>query len=474
MSLLDRVRATLRRHDLVTSDSRVLVAVSGGPDSVALARLLQALEGTHDLRVAGLAHFDHGLRAESAEDVGFCRELAAALGVPIVVAAENIRERARRDHQSIETAAHAARYEFLARAAADLSADRIALGHSRDDQAETLLLRLLRGAGLRGLGGMHPKHGPYIRPLIDCRRADLRAHLDGLGQAYLTDATNDDTSVPRNRIRAELMPLLERRFNPRIVDVLAAEADLAREAWQWTEDEAHTLIEASLVQRGADAWVLEAEALSRAPVAVARAALLCALEQMAQGRSIQLRHVAVALDLVRSPGGAADLPGQRVQRIGPQLVLRRRTAGRGHEADRKSSPNFFRYPLSIPGEAPVPVARCTIVAEAHLSGADVAGLCRDRLTTVIPLERVNGQLAVRNRRSGDRFRPLGLNGHKKLQDFFVDRKVPSGWRDHVPLVVDQDDQIVWVAGHVLSEDFRVTSATQAVIILRLSLWGGAA
>ena len=419
------------------------------------------------------------------QSAAFWRELATALGLPIIVAGEDVNGRARRDRRSIEATAHTARYEFLSRAATELSADRIALGHTRDDQAETFLLRLLRGAGPRGLAGMHPRRGSFIRPLIDCRRADLRAYLEDRGQPYVTDPTNDDAIIPRNRIRAELMPLLEARFNPRIVDVLATEAEIAREDWEWLAVEARQLVESAHV-RGhdghdghngdtandgrADESIIEAARLSQAPTAVARSALLRLLERRAPGR-IRLGHVTAALDLVRTAEGTLDLPGQWLQRSGPVIVLRDRAARgrRGMAGEHPTGP--FKYVLPVPGEVKVPEGACSVSAQLLPSGADVTAVCRDRHMTVIPLDRTIGPLAVRNRRPGDRFQPMGLGGHKKLQDLFVDLKVPRSQRDQVPIVVDGADQIVWVAGYATAEDFRVTGSTQAVIMLRLSLWG---
>jgi tRNA(Ile)-lysidine synthase len=472
MQLLDRVRATIQRHDLARPDSRIVVALSGGPDSVALAHLLRSLDSGEAGCVVGLAHFDHRLRDGSADDVRFCRDVAATCRLPVVVESGDVRARARRDHQSLEAAAHAARYEFLIRAATELGADRIALGHTRDDQAETFLLRLLRGAGPRGLAGMHPRHGPFIRPLIDCRRRDLRAYLDAAGQPCLHDPTNDDVRIPRNRVRADLIPLLERRFNPRIVDVLADEADIAREDWAWLDVEAQRLLDAARRDGDVGVSVIDAEVLSRAPTAVTRAALLRVLEQAAAGRPIRQRHVTAALDIVRSPRGGVDLPGFRLKRLGRDLVLSSSLPAGRREARTPAPTSVFRYSLSVPGEVRVPEAECTITAEPQPFSADVTQHFSDRQATVIPLDSSNRQLIVRNRRPGDRFQPLGLNGRKKLQDYFVDRKVPRSVRDHVPLVVDEHNRIVWVAGHVVAADFRVTSPVQAVIILRLTPWGG--
>lgn len=454
--------------------TRVAVALSGGSDSVALTFLLRALAEAREVRLVGLAHFNHQLRERAVDEAAFCRELAARLQLPIVVGAGDVRARAARERRSIEAAAHAARYEFLAQAALELGADCVALGHTRDDQAETVLLRLLRGAGPRGLAGMRPMRGLFVRPLLECRRRVLREYLDAMGQPYCHDPTNQDVQIPRNRVRAELMPVLQARFNPRVVETLANEAALAQDIWIWLDEQGRGLLDAACFRREeGDRWVLDAPTLRNAPAAVARVALLTALEQVAPGRTIGSRHVEAARGLVGSESGSLDLPGQRLQRIATRLVLSRRMPGTRSESEPRSSPNSFSYPLSIPGEVDVPEARCTVSAEAHPCADDVAALRSGGLSTKVALASCEA-LAVRNRRPGDRFRPLGLAGHKKLQDFFVDRKVPKNERDVVPIVVDDRDRIVWIAGYAVDEDFRVTAPAQAVIMLRLRRWGGLA
>jgi tRNA(Ile)-lysidine synthase len=477
MELLDRVRQSIRRHDLARADTRVVVALSGGSDSVALAHLVRALDLVRELRLAGLAHFNHQLRPAASDDERFCVELAVALAQPLLVDHGDVREIARRERRSLEDAARSARHRFLSRARQHFQADVVALGHTRDDQAETFLLRLLRGAGARGLAAMHPRRGSLIRPLLDCRRAALRAYLASQRLGYCHDESNEDLSIPRNRVRAELMPFLE-RFNPSIVDVLADEADLAREEWRWmaaAEDELWPRV----CQRTGNEWRLRIDLLRTAPVALARLVIRRALVDAAGGRAVSFAHVEAALGLVREGGSPVDLPGQRTQRNGADLVLRARPRGAaGRSPALSGSPsNSFQYPLPIPGEACLVEAACIVSAEVSASPGDTprrAGAGKGPVA-VLRLDRCRGPLSVRNRRPGDRFSPPGLGGHRtKLQDYFVNRKVPRERRDAVPLVVDETDRIVWVAGHAIDEDFRVTDPTQAVLILRLKLLGGPA
>src|SRR5580693_5632965 len=202
MQLMERVRRTIRQHDLARYETHVVVALSGGSDSVALAQLVDALDQAGELRLAGLAHFNHQLRPAADAEERFCARLAESLGRPLLVDRGDVAERARRERRSIETAARAARHEFLERARLHFNADAIALGHTRDDQAETFLLRLLRGAGARGLASMYPRRGTIVRPLLGCRRNELRAYLEDRRLTWVDDESNADVAIARNRVRA--------------------------------------------------------------------------------------------------------------------------------------------------------------------------------------------------------------------------------------------------------------------------------
>ena len=473
--VLDTVRRTIRRHALAEPSTRVLVALSGGPDSVALAHLLQALAASGDLLVAGAAHFNHQLRPGAEADERFAAGVAAALGLRFVAGRGDVGARARREGQSIEAAAHDARHEFLEHARIELDADVVALGHTRDDQAETFLLRLLRGAGARGLAAMHPRNGRIIRPLLDCRRADLLAYLREAGIDSVQDESNVDPAVPRNRVRRELVPLLEARFNRSIVDVLADEAELARSEWTWMTAAA-AAVEPGIRRDDPERSRLDARVLAEQPDALARLIVRRAMARAAGGRDVGFAHVERALALARQGGPGFDAPGQRLERIGPDVVLtiRRADTPRGRVVRPAPPANFFSYPLSIPGEVAV-VETGTVVSAEMAGSAEVAGaFAGNPEMAVLSGASCPGPLRVRNRRPGDRFRPLGLGGQKKLQDFFVDRKVAREARDRVPIVVTETDQIVWVAGHAIDEVFRVMDPAQAVLVLRLKLSGGPA
>ena len=467
MKIIDSVRSTVRRYGLLPAGSRVAVALSGGADSVALLYLLREIAEEEDFQVAGVAHLNHLLRGADADaDERFCRECASKLDLPIDVERIDVAALAPTLQASIEHAAHVARYEFYERAATRLNATHVAVAHTKDDQAETFLLRLLRGAGPRGLGGMHPRAGVVVRPLIETSRAAVRAFVAEGRLEFREDASNHDLTIPRNRIRHELLPLVERSYAPGIVDALDRAAAIAREDAEYLDGAAGDAA-ARLISRTRAGVEVDADALLREPPAMARRVIRLAQRAVAGAHFVGFDAVEAVLRFVVSKStGQLDLPGHRVNRRGNRLVL---TTSRGREKPLPAAD--FSYPLDIPGWVKVPEAACTISADMNTVPFGRVAKEVWRLTgrgdeAVLEAGRLAGPLLVRNRRPGDRFRPLGLEGRKKLQDLFVDAKTDRAEREITPVIVDRTGQIVWVAGHGLAEAFRVTETTRDVVILK--------
>ena len=467
-SLEERVALAILRDALIPPGARVLAAVSGGSDSVALLLLLLEVAGDSGFAVAGVAHVNHGLRgAQSARDEAFCRALAARLGLAFEVRHRNVAQLARDGRVSVEVAARQARYECLTEMATVLNADTIATGHTRDDQAETFLLRLLRGAGASGLSGIRPRRGNIVRPLLDFRRDELQAYLARRRQAFRSDATNRDVGVPRNWVRHRLLPLLARHFDADVIDVLARDATILRDEAVLLDRLAEETA-GRLVQTDRTGGVrLDAPSLGALPPALARRVVRLALDGLESARFRGFDHVEQVLAVARAARGraAADLPGVRVERNGARVVLYKRGPSL-----RPALP-AFRYELAVPGRVDVPECECAIDVKLgnRASGQLVSkqAFSDDRDVAVIDAAVARAGLAVRSRRPGDSLRPLGLRGRKKLQDLLVDRKVPRNDRDRVPLVVDADDRVLWVAGHAVSQDARITDRTRGVVVLKL-------
>ncbi|MGH9382689.1 MAG: tRNA lysidine(34) synthetase TilS [Vicinamibacterales bacterium] len=457
--LLDRVRRYAGEHQLWSPASRVLAAVSGGSDSVALLFILRELAFKGETNVCGLAHIDHRVRgSESADDATFCRLLAERVGLPFVIGEEDVPAVAAREGLSIEVAGRQVRHRFLSEAARSLGADRIALAHTRDDQAETLLLRLVRGAGPSGLSSIAPCRGALVRPLLDSTRAELRSYLAGLGESWREDSTNEDRANPRNRVRHEVLPLLRAHFNPRVDAALARTADILRKDHALLDELAIEAAARTLSQTGGRVTV-DLTALRGLPAALARRVALKALETANPGRSYGLEEA----DSVRSLAAglaAPDVAGVRMERSGQSVVIQKR-------GDRGAAGVGFELALPVPGSVTDPWGVWEVAAEGPVAAPSSFGSASGEAQVAVDAQRLGDGLHVRSRRPGDRLQPLGMTGRKKLQDVLVDRKVPRDQRDHVPIVTNASGQIVWVAGHALDEGFRVTPRTTTVVMLTL-------
>jgi tRNA(Ile)-lysidine synthase len=458
-----RVARAIRDDCRIDAGDRVAIAVSGGSDSVALFWLLHELAPDLGFALAGLVHVNHQLRgAESDGDEAFCRRLADRMALPIAVASVDVAADAAGRRVSIEVAARDARYAFFEHAASGLGATVVLTGHTLDDQAETVMMRLLRGAGTRGLSGIRARRGLVARPLLQVRRAEARDYLIARDESWREDASNLDTTIARNRIRHELMPVLE-SLAPGAAIVLARTAHLA-------QDDEDYLMEAAIKSRpalvvseeGINKRVeVDSAALSVSPPAVGRRLIRALAAQIAPTARLSAGHFEAVLGLAGTdkPVGHLDLPGLIVEKRGAMLSLRPKAG----EPDPVSKIVWGPRALDVPGSVDVTEASVTIVATRGSSVTDWSALGPG--AAAVQAGAIRLPLFVRNRRPGDRFRPLGAPGRRKLQDVLVDRKVPRSERDRVPLVVDADDRIVWVAGLAVAHDCRVTVPEDGVLIL---------
>jgi len=486
-SFYEEFRHRIRAGELLRRADRVLAAVSGGRDSVALLHLLHRLapELELDLRVASI---DHGLRGErSRADQDFVAGLAREMGLELYAERVDAAALAREAGLSLEDAARRVRYEALQRVARDWGRGpsgpvRVAVGHTLDDQAETILMRITEGTGLDGLGGMpalRPADGwVLVRPLLWAARAQTRDYCRRSGLEWREDETNVDVRFKRNFIRAEIMPIL-RHCNPKVAQALAGLADLAREDAAALARETSRLA-AELVRSGIPpgespygGLPVDDESVVHLPLGrfndTARALRKRLVRRVAADmagadvvRELGREGVETVLDTAAEPrvGVRLDLPAGLVLETGyNHLFLARRAAparaagGDVRDADPDSAD---RGPLElvVPGRTDAAglgwVLATESVREVRSTGHGEPG----RLEIDVDLERVRLPLKIRTRKPGDVFRPAGLGGRKKLKDFFISAKVPRAERDTWPLVVDAADRIVWVVGLRADERFQ--------------------
>lgn len=446
MSLVRAVERAIRRHAMLAAGDGVLIGVSGGADSVALLHVLTQLAPALALRLHVL-HVDHGLRPDSARDGEFVRRLGERLGVPVDVVGVRV------ERGSIEAAARAARHAALEGAADRVGATRIALGHTADDQAETLVMRLLEGTGVRGLAGIPPVRGRLIRPLLEVRHRDAVAALQAAGLPWLEDPSNRDPRFFRNRVRRVILPRLADESGGDVTVRLSRLARRAREAVDALDRLAGIEL-ARLAREDGDALVLPRSALAALPRPVAAEVLRAAAARL--GSRAPLRawgHRGLRRIL-------AEPAPRRPFRLGRVVVD---VSGDCVRVAASLRPALAPRELAIPGRVELPEIGRAL--EAVLVPADHYAVPREPNRVAFDATGLPPRLLVRPRRRGDRFRPFG-GGERRLKSFLIDAKMPRWDRDRLPLV-DAGRDIVWIAGVRRSAAAPVTARTDRVVELRL-------
>lgn len=454
MSVREKVLETVKKFDMIQPGEKVLVAVSGGPDSVALLRLLLDLSKELDISVCAF-HLDHRLRPESAGDAAFVAGICERLAVPLESASYDVPSFLRETGLSVEDGARRVRYRLLKEAADRVGADKIALGHQADDQVETFLMRLIRGAGLAGLAAIPPVRGRFIRPLIEVEKDEILAYLGEIREGYVIDASNEDLSFLRNRIRHRLIPeLLD--YNPAFKHLVRQTAEIVREDEALLDGETEAKFEAISSREDGILSVPLAELNSLAP-AIVRRIVRRALE-IAKGdlMGFEFRHVKEVLKGAAAGSLRMDLPGGLMAAVeAGELVIGQKSA--------------MTAPPAKPVEIPVPgIAKSSALGfnvKAELVSAKGYAISKDPFVAQLDAERVKRPLAIRSWRPGDAFVPLGMVGEKKLQDFFVDEKVPRRRRPRIP-IVEGGGEILWVVGMRIDDRYKVTPETKRILILK--------
>lgn len=451
--LLAEVARTIERFHMVKPGDRVVVAVSGGSDSIVLLHTLAKLRGDLGCELV-VAHLDHGLRASSADDARFVAAAAAGLGLPIVCESHDVAALAAARRRGIEEAARDLRREFLSRIAAETGAARIALGHTADDQAETVLFRLARGAGWNGLCGMAPVRGRYIRPLLFSRRDEVRRFAAETGIAWREDATNVDVRFARNRIRERVLPELT-AVNSRAVGAVARAAELACDARD---------IERYLVERLWSDVCLDdgqgAVTISRASLAALPRAVQSVVVREAMRRArgdldgIARSHIAATRRLAAGEHGELHLPRLRVA-VSPSTI-------RFAAAERPLPRDEWTVVLPM---GRTRLDELDVVVDVSLAARAEVEMESGPWSEVADADCVRLPLVARRRRAGDSFTPLGMERDVRLKSFLINARVPREARDRLLVVCDQD-KIIWVAGVRLSNLVRLRDSTRRVLVLR--------
>ena len=453
--LIIKVKEAIRRFGLIAHGDTVLVAVSGGVDSTVLLTVLNAMKAELSLRLF-VSHLNHNLRgAESARDMAFVKQLAASLDMPFTgkvleggacsVPGESLQESAR-----------ALRYAFLEETAERLKASKIALGHNLDDSAETVVMRLLKGSSLAGLSGIPPSRGRYVRPLILASRKDIEAYAIENDLAHITDSSNLSVKYLRNDVRKRLIPYLEKRYNPNIIETIGRTSEVLRTDELFIEEAALSAYSASVVARTTDTVVMERSELVSMHRALSSRVFLRASRELIPDIELRSCHIDAFFSIIEGgrPGAEADLPsGLMLVREYGYVRLMKAAA---------EKPQGFNVSLKVPGisEAGPYTIKATLIKKLpdQFKGPDKAYFDYGLLKGL--------DICARSFSNGDTMRPFGMAGHKKLKDIFIDQKIPRRMRCALPVVAAGND-IIWVAGVRTSGLFPVTERTRSVLRLEL-------
>jgi tRNA(Ile)-lysidine synthase len=470
-NLEQRVLEFISRHKLIEAGQKILVAVSGGPDSVSLLDILLKLQTELNITLH-IAHLNHQLRGEESEaDARYVEELAKKLNLPATIEKRDVTAFQSENHLSVEEAAREVRYHFLAETATQTGADRVAVGHTQNDQIETIMLHIIRGTGTRGLRGLQPcqelqfsgRKLMVVRPLLEISREETLKYCSLRQLSPCLDSSNLSLSMLRNRVRHELLPLLH-EYNPGINDSLLRISRIAQDDLEFLElQSVHAWKE--IVNEKEKSVVLNkksflglAPALKRQLVRRAIGKLLGTL------KDIETRHIEEILGALQKPAGRKIiLPEGLIFSIEyDRYILGFKPESLVPFPDLKGE-----FEIEIPGTTRIP--GWTIEAKIISRDSFKKWSVEDNFTGCFDKDCVGTKIKVRTRRRGDWFQPLGMDQTKKIGEFMLDARIPRLWRESIPIFLTPQ-QVVWVAGWRIDERVKITQNTKRVLCLRLVRW----
>lgn len=458
---LEKVRTYIASKNLLSPGETVVVAVSGGPDSLCLLKILHQLAADAGYMLV-VAHLNHCLRPEAVDEARGVEKIASSLSLPIETRAVDIRAEKRKHGLSEEVAGRRARYKLLIDTARKYNASAIAMGHHLDDQAETVLLNILRGTGIDGLSGILPKRVfkevRLIRPLLCLRRTEIEAFCREQGFQPFTDSSNLETYYTRNKVRLNLIPYLEQNYNPRIREALCRLAELAADDRHYLNRLANRIVK-RMVHYSGDEMSIDARYLKRLHPALRGRVLRQVLKRLNKGMFYGRSQLLRLFDLVDvgKTGTEVTLPGGVRARYSYGNLL-------FSFAGKKKTGQMVPEKLSIPGKTRI---SSDLVVKAVFTDPNKLDWPSPSYRAYLDYDRLPAAaIEVRTRRAGDRFFPQGAAGSKKLKEFMIDQKVPFNKRDTVTLI-SCGEEILWVAGIRIAHPYRVTETTEKVLVLEL-------
>lgn len=458
VNVIERARQTIEKHSMLAKGDSVLIGLSGGPDSICLFLVLQALVPGFDLTLHAL-YVDHNLRPrETPDEIAFCRKLCEARGVPFTAAHVDVSSHAKHEKMTRQEAARALRYQAFDSIARQIGAQRVALGHTADDQVETVLMRLFRGSGPSGLAGIPPKRAHIIRPLIDVTRRDIEEFLNKERVSFITDSSNLRDDYMRNRLRHHLLPVI-RRLSPEAERAIVRTAEIFRDEERYFDIQVTKTLMRLISRKREGEIELFLAPLEALDTVILRRVVRRAVDEILSLQGISLGNIEDIIALVRTggPGHRLHLPGAiRVIKSYATLIITSRPAAQLSE-----------HVLEGPGV--VRLMEAALVVTSRIRGIDEVDDYGDgKGTALLDADKLSFPVLIRRRKPGDFFHPLGMGMRKKIQDLFVDEKIPRDERDVVPLLTSKGD-IAWVIGYRVDERFKIDKSTKRVLECKVNV-----
>ena len=459
------MKDSVKKFKMLEKGDTVLIGVSGGPDSTALAYLIKEFEEAYNLKLH-IFHLNHQLRGrESDEDALFVQRLAAILQIPVTIESFDVSSYIEKEKLSLQEGARIIRYRLMEEKAREINATKIAIGQNADDQAETVLMRFLRGAGTKGLSGILPiRDGKYIRPLIEIWREEIEEFLLKSNIQARIDKSNLKTVYLRNKIRLNLIPYLRQEYNPNISRVLTQMSSVFREENSYIEQVAEKVLATIIVQNVPSKIEVDTGGFLSQHIALQRRMLTLLWEQTTKvANGLSFNHIEQGLMHITKGqvGTRFNLPK------GFWLVNKYNSFCLEKTQERETAIDSFCFEIKVPGVTQISERSIKIVTDVETFQEQENYRQDPDQEIELDYELLkNKRLCLRNRLPGDRFRPLNGNGSKKLKDYFIDSKIPRQGRDEIPLLT-VDNQILWIVGYTINDAFKITHNTKKIIRIKL-------
>ncbi|WP_053955564.1 tRNA lysidine(34) synthetase TilS [Inediibacterium massiliense] len=457
--MLKKFLKTIQEHKMIQRGDGIVIGVSGGPDSICLLHLLCKIQKEYDLKLY-VVHLNHQFRGDAADqDAAYVEKICKKLNIPAFIYTRNVEEYSKDRGITFEEGGREIRYDLFEEVLKKTKSKKIAVAQNMDDQAETVLMRLMRGSGLEGLCAIsYVRDEKIIRPILDISRYEIEDYCEKNNLHPRIDHTNLETIYTRNRIRLEFIPYIQKYFNPNIKETLSRTANVLREDKNFIEDYQKDVYDI-IVKRRDKEICIDKILLKRQHRAIQKRILRQAIWEMVGNlKDIQMKHIQSIINLVEKNnlGNKIDLPRGLWVRIEEEYLI--------FSIEKKEIEKYdFEYNINI-GEILYLQETSSEIFSHIMDRKDLKQISKEDHVKLFDYDKIRGNLVIRNRKDGDRFFPLGMKGSKKLKDFFIDEKIPKQKRDEIPLICDEKE-IMWIVGYRVSEKYKIDQDTKKILVM---------